>query len=61
VRQPLGFRYFPRELASLPKGWLAGMGTVVLVGESEKGGHFGARVSFQFCSGEKTNSPDSIC
>ncbi|PQE07181.1 Epoxide hydrolase protein [Rutstroemia sp. NJR-2017a BVV2] len=42
VRQPLGFRYFPRELASLPKGWLAGMGTVVLVGESEKGGHFGA-------------------
>ncbi|PQE33857.1 epoxide hydrolase protein [Rutstroemia sp. NJR-2017a WRK4] len=42
VPQPLGFRYFPRELASLPKGWLAGMGTVVLVGESEKGGHFGA-------------------
>lgn len=45
VPQPLGFRYFPQELASLPKGWLAGMGKVVLVGESEKGGHFGAWVS----------------
>lgn len=42
VDKPLGFRYFPKELAALPKGWLAGMGKVVLVGESEKGGHFGA-------------------
>jgi hypothetical protein len=40
--QPLGFRYFPKELVSLPKGRLSGMGRVVVVGESEKGGHFGA-------------------
>ena len=42
VDKPLGFRYFPKELASLPKGWLNGMGKVVLIGESDKGGHFGA-------------------
>jgi hypothetical protein len=30
------------ELVSLPKGWLSGTGRVVLVGESEKGGHFEA-------------------
>jgi hypothetical protein len=26
IPQPLGFRYFPMELVSLPKGWLSGMG-----------------------------------
>lgn len=45
VNQPLGFRYFPKELASLPKAWLGGMGHVVHIGESQKGGHFGAWVS----------------
>jgi len=48
VDQPLGFRYFPKELASLPKGWLSAMGKVVLIGESEKGGHFGAWASSSF-------------
>lgn len=42
VDKPLGFHYFPKELANMPKKWLEGMGRVVLVSESEKGGHFGA-------------------
>jgi len=42
VSQPLGFRYFPGEIVSLPKGWLHAMGKVVQVRESDKGGHFGA-------------------
>ena len=42
VNVPLGFSYLPGELANLPKGWLAGMGRVVLVRDHDKGGHFGA-------------------
>lgn len=42
VDKPLGFHYFPKELANLPKQWLNGLGRVVLIGESDKGGHFGA-------------------
>lgn len=42
VDKPLGFHYFPRELVNLPKAWLKGMGKVVYVGESDKGGHFAA-------------------
>lgn len=42
VDKPLGFHYFPHELVNLPKAWLNGMGKVVYVGESEKGGHFAA-------------------
>jgi len=40
VNQPLGFHFFPKEIAGLPKAWLATMGKVVFVGESDKGGHF---------------------
>ena len=42
VDKPLGFHYFPRELVNLPKAWLKGMGKVIYVGESDKGGHFAA-------------------
>ena len=42
VDKPLGFHYFPVELANMPKKWLEGMGRVVLVSESDKGGHFAA-------------------
>lgn len=42
VDKPLGFTYFPKELANLPRDWLRGMGKVVWVGDAEKGGHFAA-------------------
>ena len=42
VDKPLGFHYFPVELANMPKKWLGGMGKVVLVSESDQGGHFAA-------------------
>lgn len=42
IDKPLGFHYFPGELVGPPKHWLGGMGKVVWIGDSEKGGHFAA-------------------
>lgn len=39
---PLGVAFFPKELGSLPKAWLKGMGPVVHTSEWDKGGHFAA-------------------
>jgi len=52
VDKPLGFTYFPKELANLPRAWLSGMGKVVFVGDSEKGGHFAAWENPQAVAGD---------
>ncbi|OCK85894.1 putative epoxide hydrolase [Lepidopterella palustris CBS 459.81] len=40
--KPLGFSYFPLELAPAPKAWVASKGNLVFHREHEKGGHFAA-------------------
>ncbi|KAJ7472945.1 Alpha/Beta hydrolase protein [Mycena galericulata] len=39
---PLGFSFFPKEIADLPRSWLRGTGNVVFEGEHTMGGHFAA-------------------
>jgi hypothetical protein len=42
VDLPLGLAYFPKEIANMPRAWAEGMGKIVHVSESSKGGHFAA-------------------
>lgn len=42
VNLPIGLAYFPKEIANLPRTWAEGMGRIVHVSESSKGGHFAA-------------------
>ena len=42
VDLPIGLAYFPKEIANLPRTWAEGMGRIVHVSESNKGGHFAA-------------------
>ena len=39
---PLGLAYFPKEVGNAPKAWTRTLGPVVLVSESDRGGHFAA-------------------
>jgi pimeloyl-ACP methyl ester carboxylesterase len=39
---PIGLAYFPKEIANMPRAWAEGMGKIVHVSESSKGGHFAA-------------------
>jgi len=52
INKPLGFTYFPKELANLPRAWLSGLGKVVFVGNSDKGGHFAAWENPQAVAGD---------
>jgi len=40
--KPLGFSYFPLELAPTPKAWIESKGNLVWYRQHEKGGHFAA-------------------
>lgn len=42
VDLPIGLAYFPKEIANMPRTWAEGLGKVVHVSESSKGGHFAA-------------------
>ena len=42
LRKPLGFSWFPKELAPIPKSWLATTGDLVFYREHHEGGHFAA-------------------
>ncbi|CCL99280.1 uncharacterized protein FIBRA_01295 [Fibroporia radiculosa] len=39
---PLGFSFFPKEIAKVPRLWSRGIGNVVFEAEHESGGHFAA-------------------
>ncbi|KAG4430221.1 hypothetical protein IFR05_014292 [Cadophora sp. M221] len=42
VDLPIGLAYFPKEIANMPRMWAEGLGKVIHVSESSKGGHFAA-------------------
>jgi pimeloyl-ACP methyl ester carboxylesterase len=42
VDKPIGYSYFPHELAPVPKAWAEKTGKMVFYKEHEKGGHFAA-------------------
>lgn len=42
VDLPIGLAYFPKEIANMPRAWAEGMGRIIHVSESDKGGHFAA-------------------
>jgi hypothetical protein len=42
VDLPIGLAYFPKEIANMPRTWAEGLGRIIHVSESSKGGHFAA-------------------
>lgn len=42
IDKPLGYSYFPKELAPMPRSWVATTGNLVWTQQHEKGGHFAA-------------------
>lgn len=42
VKVPMGYSYFPEELAPVPKDWAAKSGNLVWYREHTEGGHFAA-------------------
>ncbi|KAF2849121.1 epoxide hydrolase-like protein [Plenodomus tracheiphilus IPT5] len=42
VEKPVGYSYFPFELAPVPRAWAEKTGNMVFYGEHERGGHFAA-------------------
>lgn len=42
VRRPLGYSWFPKEIAPIPKAWVATVGDLVWHKQHDKGGHFAA-------------------
>lgn len=42
VSKPLGYSWFPKEIAPIPKSWVATTGNLVWHKQHEKGGHFAA-------------------
>ncbi|KAF2429983.1 alpha/beta-hydrolase [Tothia fuscella] len=42
IEKPLGFSWFPKELAPIPKKWVAKTGNLVFYREHTRGGHFAA-------------------
>jgi microsomal epoxide hydrolase len=42
IKKPLGFSWFPKELAPIPRSWAATTGDLVFFREHKSGGHFAA-------------------
>lgn len=42
IRKPLGFSWFPKEIAPVPKAWVATTGDLVFFRQHARGGHFAA-------------------
>ena len=42
IKQPFGYSYFPKEIAPMPKSWVATTGNLVWSKQHSKGGHFAA-------------------
>lgn len=42
IKKPLGYSYFPMELAPMPKAWVAATGNLVWSKQHDQGGHFAA-------------------
>lgn len=42
IDRPLGYSYFPKELAPMPRSWVATTGDLVWHKQHDKGGHFAA-------------------
>ena len=42
INKPLGYSYFPKELAPMPKSWVATTGNLVWHRQHDRGGHFAA-------------------
>lgn len=42
VNKPVGYSYFPYELAPIPQAWAAKTGDLVFFKSHDKGGHFAA-------------------
>jgi len=42
IRKPFGFSWFPKELAPIPKAWIATTGDLSFFRRHDKGGHFAA-------------------
>lgn len=42
IEQPLGYSYFPKELAPMPRSWVATTGNMKWSRSHDKGGHFAA-------------------
>ncbi|KAI0120959.1 Alpha/Beta hydrolase protein [Xylariales sp. AK1849] len=42
INKPLGFSWFPKEIAPVPRAWAATTGDLVFWRQHEKGGHFAA-------------------
>lgn len=42
VRKPMGYSYFPKELAPMPIAWVATTGNLVWSRRHTSGGHFAA-------------------
>lgn len=42
LNKPLGFSFFPKELAPIPRSWVATTGDLVWYKEHHSGGHFAA-------------------
>lgn len=42
IRKPLGFSWFPKEIAPVPRRWVETTGDVVFYREHARGGHFAA-------------------
>lgn len=42
IEQPLGYSYFPEEIAPMPKSWVKSTGNLVWAKQHDYGGHFAA-------------------
>jgi microsomal epoxide hydrolase len=42
IRKPLGFSWFPKEIAPVPKAWVEATGNLVWFRQHDRGGHFAA-------------------
>ncbi|KAL8688810.1 MAG: hypothetical protein Q9218_005375, partial [Villophora microphyllina] len=42
IKKPMGYSYFPMELAPIPKSWVATTGDLVFHRQHQSGGHFAA-------------------
>lgn len=42
IKKPLGYSWFPKELAPIPRAWVATTGNLVFSRQHEHGGHFAA-------------------
>lgn len=52
IKQPLGYSYFPKELAPMPRSWVATTGNLVWNTQHDKGGHFAAMEQPELMAGD---------